>query len=154
MRRLLESGAVRGRNFVQVGLRGYWPPPDVFAWMQEQDMRWHMMQEIWERGSRAVVADAIARAVDGCKALYLSVDIDVLDPGFAPGTGTPEPGGMNPADLLRAVRQICLDAPVVAADIVEVSPPYDHADTTINCAHRVAMEIFAALAHRRRAAAR
>jgi agmatinase len=151
MRRLVESGAVRGRNFVQVGLRGYWPPPDVFAWMREQGMRWHLMQEVWERGSRAVVADAIAQALDGCKALYLSVDIDVLDPGFAPGTGTPEPGGMNPADLLRAVRQIALDTPLAAADIVEVSPPYDHADTTVNCAHRVAMEIFAALAHRRRA---
>ncbi|WP_307874469.1 agmatinase [Frankia nepalensis] len=153
MRRLIESGAVRGSNFVQVGLRGYWPPADVFAWMQENGLRWHLMHEIWERGSRAVIADAIAQAVDGCKALYLSVDIDVLDPGFAPGTGTPEPGGMNPADLLRAVRQIALDTPLVAADIVEVSPPYDHADTTVNSAHRVAMEVFAALAHRRRAAA-
>ncbi|ADP83855.1 agmatinase [Pseudofrankia inefficax] len=153
MRRLIESGAVRGRNFVQVGLRGYWPPPDVFAWMRENGLRWHLMHEVWERGSRAVIADAIAEAVDGCKALYLSVDIDVLDPGFAPGTGTPEPGGMNPADLLRAVRQIALDTPLVAADIVEVSPPFDHADTTVNSAHRVAMEVFAALAHRRRTAA-
>jgi agmatinase len=153
MRRLIESGAVRGRNFVQVGLRGYWPPPDVFAWMREQGMTWHLMQEIWERGSRAVVADAIAQAVDGCRALYLSVDIDVLDPGFAPGTGTPEPGGMAPADLLRAVRQIALDTPLVGADIVEVAPAYDHADVTVNNAHRVAMEIFAALAHRARAEA-
>jgi agmatinase len=153
MRRLIESGAVRGRNFVQVGLRGYWPPPDVFAWMREQGMRWHMMQEVWERGSRAVVADAIEQALDGCAALYLSVDIDVLDPAFAPGTGTPEPGGMTSADLLRAVRQIVLDTNVVAVDIVEVSPPYDNADVTVNCAHRVALEVFAALAHRRRAAA-
>lgn len=153
MRRLIESGAVRGRNFVQVGLRGYWPPPDVFAWMRDQDMTWHLMHEIWERGSRAVIADAIARATDGCRALYLSVDIDVLDPGFAPGTGTPEPGGMNPADLLRAVRAIALDTPLVAADIVEVSPPYDHAETTVNSAHRVALEIFAGLAYRRREAA-
>ncbi|WP_239333590.1 agmatinase [Frankia sp. CiP3] len=153
MRRLIESGAVQGRNFVQVGLRGYWPPPDVFAWMREQGMRWHLMQEIWERGSRAVVTDAIAQAVDGCRALYLSVDIDVLDPGFAPGTGTPEPGGMTPADLLRAVRQTALDTPLAAVDIVEVSPPYDHAENTVNNAHRVAMEVFAALAHRRRSAA-
>ena len=101
MRRLIESGAVQGRHFVQVGLRGYWPPAEVFAWMQEQGMRWHLMQEVWERGSRAVIEDAIAEALDGADTLYLSVDIDVLDPGFAPGTGTPEPGGMNPADLLR-----------------------------------------------------
>lgn len=153
MRRLIESGAVLGRNFVQVGLRGYWPPPDVFAWMQEQGLRWHLMHEIWERGSAAVVADAITEAMEGCDALYLSVDIDVLDPGFAPGTGTPEPGGMNPADLLRAVREIALRANVVALDVVEVAPPYDWADNTVNNAHRVVLEVLAALAERKRRAA-
>ena len=150
MRRLIESGAVLGRHFVQIGLRGYWPPADTFAWMQEQGMRWHLMQEVWERGSRAVITDAIAEALDGADALYLSVDIDVLDPGFAPGTGTPEPGGMNPADLLRAVRQIALDTNLVALDVVEVAPPYDWADTTVNNAHRVVMEVLAGLAFRRR----
>jgi agmatinase len=150
MRRLIDSGAVLGRNFVQVGLRGYWPPEDVFDWMQEQGLRWHLMQEVWERGSAAVIADAIAEASEGCDALYLSVDIDVLDPGFAPGTGTPEPGGMSPADLLRAVRQIALDANVVALDVVEVAPPYDWADLTVNNAQRVVLEFLAALATKRR----
>ena len=65
MRRLIESGAVKGSNFVQVGLRGYWPPPDVFAWMQEQGMRWHLMREIEERGAEAVIDDAISEALDG-----------------------------------------------------------------------------------------
>ena len=64
------------------------------------------MHDVWDRGTRPVIADAIARAGDGCDWLYLSVDIDVLDPGFAPGTGTPEPGGMNPADLLARGRRI------------------------------------------------
>jgi agmatinase len=152
MRRLIDSGAVLGRNFVQVGLRGYWPPEDVFDWMRDQGLRWHLMQEVWERGSPAVIAAAIAEAIEGCDALYLSVDIDVLDPGFAPGTGTPEPGGMSPADLLRAVRQIALDANVVALDVVEVAPPYDWADLTVNNAHRVVLEFLAALATKRRRA--
>jgi agmatinase len=151
MRRLIESGAVRGRNFVQVGLRGYWPPPDVFDWMREQEMTWHLMHELWERGVRPVIDDAIARASDGCDAIYLSVDIDVLDPGFAPGTGTPEPGGMSPVDLLRAVRSIALETPLVALDVVEVSPPYDVSDNTVNNAHRVVLETLAALAHKKRA---
>lgn len=150
MRRLIESGAVRGRNFVQVGLRGYWPPPEIFDWMQDQQMTWHLMHEMWDRGVRPVIAEAIATASDGCDAVYLSVDIDVLDPGFAPGTGTPEPGGMTPADLLRAVRSIALETPLVAMDVVEVSPPYDHADNTVNNAHRVVLEVLAGLAHKKR----
>jgi agmatinase len=151
MRRLIESGAVLGRNFVQVGLRGYWPPADVFAWMTEQQMRTHFMQELWERGTAAVMRDVIAEAQVGTDAIYLSVDIDVLDPGFAPGTGTPEPGGMAPVDLLRVVRQIALETNLVAMDVVEVAPPYDHADVTVNNAHRVVWEVLAALAAKRRA---
>jgi len=153
MRRLIESGAVLGRNFVQVGLRGYWPPADTFAWMQEQGMRWHLMNELWERGAAAVMEDAVTEALEGCDALYLSVDIDVLDPGFAPGTGTPEPGGMTPADLLRAVRSVALRTNLVALDVVEVAPPYDWADQTVNNAHRVVYEVLAGLAHKKREAA-
>ena len=153
MRRLIESGAIRGRNFVQVGLRGYWPPPAVFDWMREREMTWHLMNDVWDRGMRPVIADAIARAGDGCDWLYLSVDIDVLDPGFAPGTGTPEPGGMNPADLLRAVRSIALETPLVALDVVEVSPPYDLSENTVNNAHRVVLETLGALASKKRAQA-
>jgi agmatinase len=152
MRRLIESGAVLGRHFVQVGLRGYWPPPDVFEWMRSQGMRWHTMQEIWERGVPAVMADAVAEALDDADALYVSVDIDVLDPGFAPGTGTPEPGGLAPVDLLRIVRQLALDTNVVAMDVVEVSPPYDWADVTVNNAHRVVYELLGGLAVKKRRA--
>ncbi len=149
MRRLIESGAVLGRNFVQVGLRGYWPPADTFAWMQEQGMRWHFMQEVLDRGIVPVMQQAVSEAMEGCDAIYVSVDIDVLDPGFAPGTGTPEPGGMTPADLLQAVRMLATTANVVALDVVEVSPPFDHADQTINNAHRVIFEMLAGLAYKR-----
>jgi agmatinase len=151
MRRLIESGAVRGRNFVQVGLRGYWPPIETFTWMREQDMRYHFMTEIEERGAEAVVADAIGEALDGPDHIYLSIDIDVLDPGMAPGTGTPEPGGLLPRELLRAVRQIVGAVDLVGMDVVEVSPPYDHAETTAMAANRLALEAISALAARRRA---
>ncbi|MCU1495283.1 MAG: Agmatinase [Acidimicrobiaceae bacterium] len=149
MRRLIESGAVLGRNFVQVGLRGYWPPAETFAWMREQQMRYHLMHEVWERGLDAVIDDAVAEAMDGCDAVYLSVDIDVLDPGFAPGTGTPEPGGLAPVDLLRAVRRLAIEVPLVALDVVEVAPAYDWAELTVNNAHRVVLEVLAGLAVRR-----
>ena len=55
MRRLIESGAIPGKNFVQVGLRGYWPPKEIFDWMREQGMRWHTMDEIWQRGFQTVM---------------------------------------------------------------------------------------------------
>lgn len=151
MRRLIESGAVRGSDFVQIGLRGYWPPPDVLEWMRDQGMRWHLMGEVVERGIDTVVKEALEQALDDAEAVYLSVDIDVLDPGFAPGTGTPEPGGMTPTDLLRAIRRIGLAAEVVAVDVVEVSPPYDSAEITSQNANRCLLESLSALAVKRRA---
>jgi agmatinase len=149
MRRLIESGAVLGRNFVQVGLRGYWPPVETFEWMREQGMRWHLMREIEERGIDAVIDDAIAEALDGPDAIYLSLDIDVIDPGMAPGTGTPEPGGLLTREVLRAIRRIVAAVPLAAMDVVEVSPPYDHAETTSMAANRAVLEAISALAARR-----
>jgi agmatinase len=150
MRRLIESGAVVGRNFVQVGLRGYWPPVEVLDWMREHELRWHLMTEIEERGAEAVIDDAIAEALDGPDAIYLSVDIDVVDPGSAPGTGTPEPGGMLPRELLRAVRRIVGKVELAGMDIVEVSPPYDWAESTAMIANRCALEAISALAVKHR----
>jgi len=154
MRRLIESGAVAGRNFVQVGLRGYWPPPDVFDWMRAQGMRWHLMREIEERGAEAVIDQAIAEALDGADAVYLSVDIDVIDPGMAPGTGTPEPGGMLTREVLRAVRRIVNAVDLAGMDVVEVSPPFDHAEVTAGAANRCVLEAISALAVKKRDGAR
>jgi agmatinase len=153
MRRLIESGAVRGDRFLQVGLRGYWPPPDVLDWMAAQRMRSYEMTEIGERGLAECLTEAFAVATDDCDGVFLSVDIDVCDPGHAPGTGTPEPGGLSARQLLDAVRRICLELPVVGMDVVEVSPPYDHADITAALANRVVLEALSAIARRRRDAA-
>jgi agmatinase len=150
MRRLIESGAVKGENFIQVGLRGYWPGADDFAWMEQQGMRWHRMEDILKRGSEAVIEEAINQALEGCDHIYLSVDIDVLDPGLAPATGTPAPGGMMTADLFRAVRNIARKTPLVGMDLVEVAPAYDVADTTINAAHGVIWEVLSGLAAKKR----
>ena len=74
-------------------------------------------------------------------------------PATRPGTGTPEPGGLSARELLDAVRRICLELPVVGIDVVEVSPPYDHADITAALANRVVLEALSAIARRRRDAA-
>jgi agmatinase len=149
MRKLIEEGWIAGPNFVQVGLRGYWPEKETFNWMKGQGLRWHRMVEIEERGAEAVIADAIAEALDGPDCIYLSIDIDVVDPGMAPGTGTPEPGGMLPRELLRAIRQIVGRVELVGMDVVEVSPPYDHSEVTATVAHRCVLEAISALAAKR-----
>jgi len=150
MRRLIESGAARGDRFLQIGLRGYWPPPDTLRWMAEQKMRCFEMAEIVERGLRAVVNEALEIASDDCDAVFLSIDIDVVDPGMAPGTGTPEPGGLTSRQLLDSVRHICREASIGGLDIVEVSPPYDASNITAMLAGRVALEALAGMASRRR----
>jgi len=150
MRRLIESGAARGDRFLQIGLRGYWPPPEVVDWMAEQGMRSYEMTEIVHRGLSACLTEAFEIAMDDCDGVFLSVDIDVCDPAHAPGTGTPEPGGLSARELLDAVRRICLELPVVGMDVVEVSPPFDHADITAALGNRVVLEALSAIARRRK----
>jgi agmatinase len=142
MRRLIESGACRGDRFLQVGLRGYWPEPETLAWMTEQKMRSFEMTEVVDRGLSSVLGEAATIALDDCDAVFLSVDVDVVDPGMAPGTGTPEPGD--------AVRQLCMDLPIAGMDVVEVSPPYDHAEVTAYLGNRLVLEALSGIAWRRR----
>jgi agmatinase len=149
MRRLIESGALRGDRFLQIGLRGYWPGPETLGWMAEQNMRSYEMTEIGTRGLEACREEAFEIALDECDAVFLSVDIDVCDPGHAPGTGTPEPGGLSSRQLLDAVRRICRELPVAGIDVVEGSPPYDHAEITAYLANRVCLEALAGLAVRK-----
>ena len=150
MRRLIESGAVPGERFVQIGLRGYWPGPDVVAWMADQGMVMYLMTDIVERGFDTVIDEAVERVADGADHVFLSVDIDVVDPAAAPGTGTPEPGGLTARQLLDAVRRICRELPIAGCDLVEVSPPYDGPGAiTAHLANRTVLEMLNGLAERR-----
>lgn len=150
MRRLIESGACRGDRFLQIGLRGYWPEPETLAWMAEQGMRSFEMGEIVDRGLDAVLDEAITIAMTDCDAVFLSVDVDVVDPGSAPGTGTPEPGGLTSRQLLDAVRRIAMETPLGGLDVVEVSPPYDHAEITAYLGNRVVLEALSGIAWKRK----
>ena len=150
MRRLIESGACRGDRFLQIGLRGYWPEPATLDWMTEQGMRSFEMGEIVARGLDDVLDEALDLAMTDCDAVFMSVDIDVVDPGSAPGTGTPEPGGLTSRQLLDAVRRVAMSVPIAGVDVVEVAPPYDHAEITAYLANRVVLEALGGVAWRRR----
>ena len=151
MRRLIESGAVPGHRFVQIGLRGYWPEPEVMEWMREQKMRSYLMSEIVAKSLDKVVDEAVEYSLEGgAKGVFISVDIDVVDPGLAPGTGTPEPGGLGSRELLDTVRRLARELNVLGADIVEVSPPYDGpGEQTAYLANRVVLELLNGMAERK-----
>jgi agmatinase len=129
-------------------LRGYWPGPVEFEWQRERGIASFFMHDVRDLGIRAVVERALAHVGDG--PVYLTVDVDVLDPAFAPGTGTPEPGGMTSVDLLWAVREIAARVELVGADVVEVLPSaIGSADITALVAERVVRETLTGLALRR-----
>lgn len=153
MRRLIESGAARGDRFLQIGLRGYWPEGETLDWMAAQHMRSYEMSELVNRGIDACLTEAFAIATDQCDAVFLSVDVDVVDPGSAPATGTPEPGGLSPRQLLDAVRRIAMELPLAGVDIVELAPPYDHAEVTAYLGNRIVLEALSGIAWRRAKAA-
>ena len=119
----------------------------------DQGMRSYEMTEIVARGLEECLSEAFVIAMDDCDGVYLSVDIDVCDPGHAPGTGTPEPGGLSARQLLDAVRRIAYELPVVGMDVVEVSPPYDHAEITSFLANRIVLEALSGIARQRKDAA-
>jgi agmatinase len=120
MRRLVDAGHVDGRRYAQIGLRGYWPGDEEFSWQAQHGITSLFMHDVRDLGIREVVRRALE--VGGPGPAYLTVDVDVLDPAFVPGTGTPEPGGMTAVDLLLAVRTVAAELELVGADVVEVIP--------------------------------
>jgi agmatinase len=145
MYKLVESGHVDPARYAQIGLRGYWPGEKEFSWQRQRGIASFFMHDVRERGIKAVVADALE--VVGPGPVFVTVDIDVLDPAFAPGTGTPEPGGMTTGDLLWACREVASKVELVGADVVEVIPTaVGSADITALAADRVVRELLTGLA--------
>lgn len=147
--RAVDEGHLEGTNLTQIGLRGAWPYPYVFEWMHQQGITWYSMHHIEEAGFTHVLTQVIDAAASSGLPAYLTVDIDVLDPAFAPGTGTPEPGGLTTRELLRAVRAIATRLELCFMDIVEVCPPYDPSGISALAAHRVVLEALSGMAFRR-----
>jgi agmatinase len=151
MWKLVEQGVVDPARYVQVGLRGYWPGEKEFSWQRDRGITSFFMHDLRDRGIKPVVEEALGGI--GAGPVFLTVDIDVLDPAFAPGTGTPEPGGMTTTDLLWACREIASRVELVGADIVEVIPTaVASADVTALAADRIVREILTGVALARRAA--
>ncbi len=148
MRHLVEDGIVDPIRYVQIGLRGYWPGEQEFAWQREQGITTFFMHDVVALGIEEVVGRTTG--VVGSGPVFLSIDIDVLDPSVAPGTGTPEPGGMGVADALWAARALAQELAIVGAELVEVIPTQiGSADITALLADRIVREVLTGIALRR-----
>jgi agmatinase len=149
MYRLVRDGHVDGERYVQIGLRGYWPGESEFEWQRKHGITSFFMHDVRDRGIRDVVEHTIAGV--GAGPVFLTVDVDVLDPSVAPGTGTPEPGGMTSVDLLWACRELARRLELVGMDVVEVIPTaVASADVTALVADRVVREVLTGIALQRR----
>lgn len=134
--RLLNEGHVRMQDYIQVGLRSSGPDEAAFKWMRENGMRYHTMAEVEQRGWDATMKRVVAEASEEGRQLYISFDIDVIDPAFAVATGTPVSGGINMREAITIVRRLCAEANVVGFELVELHPYLDPTYmTTVNSAH-------------------
>ena len=142
-RRAAEEGLLAGQRSLHVGLRG-----PIFSredLPQDSDLGFRQIDTsaVAEQGVSAIAAQIRERVGDA--PVYVSVDIDVLDPAHAPGTGTPEAGGLATRELLGLLRKL-VGLPIVSADVVEVAPAYDHAEITAIAAAHVVYELLGLIA--------
>ncbi|NVB37337.1 agmatinase [Pseudenhygromyxa sp. WMMC2535] len=131
IRQALEAGLIAPGGLFQVGLRGGWKDGEEAAMSLAHDARIYPAS-VFEGRSAIEIADEIKAGI-GDRPVYLSVDVDGVDPAFAPGTGTPVPGGLSSRELFTLLDNLA-GVKIVGMDLVEVSPPHDHADATSNLA--------------------
>lgn len=141
-RRALEAGAIGPHRTWQIGLRGTGYGDDDFEWCREQGFRVVQAEECWHRSLTPLMEEV--RAAVGEGPVYLTYDIDSIDPGLAPGTGTQEIGGLTTIQALEIVRG-CRGLNLVGCDLVEVSPPLDPMGTTALIAANLLYEMLCTL---------
>jgi agmatinase len=146
MRRVLDIGNVKPKNLVCIGPRGFVDFPDhQYRFAKEVGVNVFTMDDVDKEGIVSITEKAIERAKDETDALYLSVDIDVLDPSAAPGTGMPIPGGLTSRELLKAVRLIA-SLGINGYDVTEATPYNDPANITALSAASVVAEMIGGMA--------
>jgi agmatinase len=123
--RVLHEGHVDPKDYIQVGLRARGPDLETFGWMRNKGMRYHTMVEVERDGWDKVMNRALREARENTKKLWISFDVDVLDPAFMPGTGTPVPGGLTMREAQPIMRRLCAENDIAGIDIVEVAPYLD-----------------------------
>jgi agmatinase len=132
-------------NLVQVGIGGWYGSRQGLRMARERRTTVLTIGDIEDVGIDRAAELALELATGDARAVFLSLDIDVVDPGFAPGTGSPEPGGLTSREMLRFIRTIAREAPLCGMEVVEVAPPYDSAEITSLLACRAIMDVLGTL---------
>ena len=140
--RAIETANINGEDYSFVGIR-CWLHEEVKP-VKDHNMLVIPAREVWDRGIKEVIKQLIAKYSVYDK-VYITLDIDVLDPAFAPGTGTPEGGGLSTREMMTAIRELIINLPVQAMDLVEVSPPLDSSDMTTWAAVKIIYSAFEGL---------
>lgn len=140
-RQIAESPWGAYENVSQIGIRGY-ESPDFFEFADSVGLNVFTMDDVATAGIRSVVREAIHEAADGADAVYVTFDIDSIDPMAAPGTGTPEPGGLTPREALAAIRVLGNAPSVAGCDLMEVAPNYDQSGDTARLAAKLLLSLF------------
>lgn len=123
--RAVKEGHVQGKDYIQVGLRGPWPEAEGFEWMRNNGMRYYTMPTVEKYGWTATMERVLKDAKENGKKLYISFDVDILDPAFIPATGTPVPGGLTMREAIPIVRRLCAENQMIGFEIVELAPQLD-----------------------------
>jgi arginase family enzyme len=139
-RRVSEHELVRGENMVWIGIQGY-VPSSVWSTIQRMGGTVFTHEDVRALGMREVARRAAEIASRGCQEVYVTVDIDVIDAGYSPGTGGVVISGVEPVDLLRAVDEIVRSAPIGAADVMEVAPNLDLTGRTVRIAAETVLRL-------------
>lgn len=151
VRRVIDEGLINGKNFVQIGLRGSLFSMEQLEWMRKNDMSYHFMAEVERDGWEAVMNRALEEArSNGTEKIFISFDIDGVDPGFAPAAASAEPGGLTPRELFPLLRGVAMQNDVVGMEVVEINPFLDGASETLLVANRAVREVLAGIAMRRK----
>lgn len=141
-RRAMEEGLLDAARVVQIGVRGTGYAADDFDWSREQGFRVVQAEECWHKSLTPLMEEVRAQVAGG--PVYLTFDIDGLDPSAAPGTGTPEVGGLSVIQGLEIIRG-CRGLPIVGCDLVEVAPIYDASGNTSLVAANLLYEMLCVL---------
>jgi len=142
-RRAVEEGLLDPKRTIQIGIRGPVNDPDIWKFSHDSGMRVVYMEEFYDRGPKSVIEEA--RAIVGDGPTYVSFDVDGLDPVFAPGTGTPECGGITMVEAQIMLRRLA-GLNLVGGDVVEVAPPFDPSGNTAMVGATLMYEILCVVA--------